>query len=571
MAVADGQTYDYIICGGGTAGCVVARRLAEGSNASILLVEAGGPKGSVPPAAIPAALSQVLGTANDWNIKSEPVHALDGRELHLARGKFMGGSSSVNGTLCIRGFKQDYDDWQVPGWSGDEMFQYMSHAEQFHNKDWFKAAEGHGKNGSVSTAPHDPAPISDLVLDSYQSKGLPLVQDMFTTGEIAQGCGHTVRTIYQGVRTTSADYLKDDQPNLTILDKTHVDKVLLTKVGDQLKAEGVQVKTHDGTSLSFQARQEVILTAGSYCSPAILLRSGIGPGGELSQHGIPQQLDLPVGENLMDHLVVLNFYEVSKPGITNDYLIWHDGARERSIAQYKADRTGFMSQFPFGTFAYARLDERLRDAPLWQQASREAAPGRDALGLTQGQPHVEFWNTECYSPKYMFRDFPSDDKHAFAMATEVFGPRSRGRVSLRSTDPLANPVVDHNYLADPVDMLVFSEACKLANEIAMEGAGTKDIIVGSWPAHLTHHTYKSRDEWVPEIRKRADTCYHPAGTCKMGTDSTAVVDPQLRVKGVQGLRVVDASVFPKLMCGHPCMAVYAVAEKAAAMILASTA
>ena len=198
------------------------------------------------------------------------------------------------------------------------------------------------------------------------------------------------------------------------------------------------------------------------------------------------------------------FYEVSKPGITNDYLVWHGDAQEKSIAQYHKDRTGFMSQFPFGSFAYARLDERLADSPLWQSADRSR--GRDPMGLLPGQPHVEFWNTECYSPKYQFNDFPSDDKHAFAMATELFSPRSRGEVTLRSNDPTQNPVVNHNYLSNPLDMLVFTEACRLANEIALQGAGTKDIIKGSWPTNLDHHKYTTREEWEPVIRARADTC-----------------------------------------------------------------
>ena len=174
------------------------------------------------------------------------------------------------------------------------------------------------------------------------------------------------------------------------------------------------------------------------------------------------------------------------------------------MTQWKNDHTGFFSQFPFGTFAYARLDSRLADSPLWQEAARPE--GRDPMNLLPSQPHVEFWNTECYSPKYLYRDFPSDDKHAFAIATEFFAPRSRGHVTLKSKDPTRNPVVDHRYLSDPLDTLVFSEACRLANEIAVQGLGTKDIVLGSWPAHLTHHTYTTREEWEPVIKAGADTC-----------------------------------------------------------------
>ena len=190
------------------------------------------------------------------------------------------------------------------------------------------------------------------------------------------------------------------------------------------------------------------------------------------------------------------------------------------------------------------------------------------MGTLPSQPHVEFWNTECYSPKYMFKDFPPDGKYAFAMATTFFSARSRGEVTLDTLDPTKNPKVQHNFLSDPLDMLVFSEACRLANEIAVDGAGTKDIIVGSWPSAQGHNKYTTREEWQNAIRERADTCYHPGGTCKMGNsdDETAVVDDQLRVRGVKNLRVADASIMPLLPSGHPQMAVFAIGEKAADLI-----
>lgn len=258
------------------------------------------------------------------------------------------------------------------------------------------------------------------------------------------------------------------------------------------------------------------------------------------------------------------------------------------MAQWEKDHTGFFSQFAFGTFAFARLDDRLADSPLWQEASR--TNNLDPMGLLPEQPHVEFWNTECYSPKYGYKDFPNDDQHAFAMVTELFSPRSRGTVMLKSKDPMDNPVVDHNYLSDPLDMLVLSEGCQLANEIVMEGVGTRDVVAGSWPKKLDHHTYTTRQEWEGFIRDSGDTCemppyprylskrnllnfscflgYHPAGSCKMGKsdDPMAVLNEELFVRGVKRLRVADASVMPTLMGGHPQMAVYGIGEKAAEMI-----
>lgn len=269
--------------------------------------------------------------------------------------------------------------------------------------------------------------------------------------------------------------------------------------------------------------------------------------------------------------VVLNFYEVSEPNLTNDHLIWHTGAKEKTGLQYKTSRTGFLSQFPFGVFAYARLDDRLKGHKLWEES--RGASDRDAMGTLSNQPHIEIWNTECYSPKYMFKDFPPDGKYAFAMATTFFSARSRGEVTLASLDPTQNPSVQHNFLNDPLDMLVFSEGCRLANEIALEGSGTKDIVSGSWPTAQGHDKYATREDWEKAIRERADTCYHPAGTCKMGDsdDKMAVVDSQLRVHGVRNLRVVDASIMPLLPSGHPQMAVFAIAERAADLIKANSA
>jgi choline dehydrogenase-like flavoprotein len=176
------------------------------------------------------------------------------------------------------------------------------------------------------------------------------------------------------------------------------------------------------------------------------------------------------------------------------------------MAEYDTSKTGFFSQFPFGCFAWARLDEQLKDSALWQEGQRRAADGRDPLGLTASQPHVEFWNTELYGPTAAYTDVPSDDQHVFAMATTFFSARSTGTVELKSAKPTDLPVVQHNHLRDPLDMLVLSEGCRMANEIILEGEGTKAVVRGSWPANLGHHAYTKREEWESVIREKADTC-----------------------------------------------------------------
>lgn len=198
------------------------------------------------------------------------------------------------------------------------------------------------------------------------------------------------------------------------------------------------------------------------------------------------------------------FYETDKPGLTTDHLVYHEGALEKSYILWKTSRTGFLSTFPFGAFAFARLDDRLADSPVWSTAPR--APGRDPMGLTPAQPNIEFFTVECYGGPRSHVDFPAGGEHVFCMIAELFGPRSRGTVGLRGTDPRAEPVVDCGYLTDPLDLEVLAEACRFGNEVIVQGAGTKDIVKGSWPAKSGHHKFTTREEWISYAKQNATTC-----------------------------------------------------------------
>lgn len=326
------------------------------------------------------------------------------------------------------------------------------------------------------------------------SQGMQLDDDMFTHGENPHGCGHALRTVHEGVRTTGADFITKGsaRSNITILTDTHVDKVLIARTpAGELRATGVRVIKSDGTPAEIKAAREVIVSGGAYCSPNILNRSGVGCKEDLQEIGVEVLVDLPgVGQNLMDHLIVFMFYETEQKGLTNDHLAYHDNAIASSYKMWQDTKSGFLSSFPFGAFAYARLDERLADSDLWNSAARQ--PGRDPMGLTPRQPNVEFWNTECYGGPKQYDQFPTDHKHAFSMIAELFSPRSRGSVKLRSRDPLDTPEVDCGYLSDPLDVEVLAEACRFGNEIIMNGEGTRDIVKGSWPPNLTHHKYTTR-------------------------------------------------------------------------------
>ncbi|KAF2447602.1 GMC oxidoreductase [Karstenula rhodostoma CBS 690.94] len=564
------EVYDYIICGGGTSGCVIAGRLAEDSNVKVLVLEAGPDNADLENVHMAGGWSQNFDSETDWNLVTEPMKTIDDRQVKVSRGRFLGGSSGVNGTLCIRGTKQDYDDWELDEWTGGKMFEYMKRAETFHEKDWHKADKSvHGTSGPLHTEPHDLAPISERVRESMIDQGLPYHPDMFSTGETPHGCGDVPRTVHQGIRTTAADFItkRYRRENITIKTEVTVNKILFSQDAGGLTACGVTTISKNGRKVEYQARKEVIVAGGAYCSPPILMRSGLGPKEHLEEHGIECLVDLPgVGGNLMDHVLCFIFYEVSEPNLTNDYLAYHDNAIASTYALYQEKKSGLLSTFPFGTFGYARLDERLKDSELWQTAKRE--PGRDPMGLLPSQPNVEFWNTELYGGPKQYTDFPIDHKHVFSLCALLFNQHSRGSVTLKSKDPLENPVVDHNYLSDPLDMLVLSEACRFANEIVMNGKGTKDVIKGSWPAHLTHHTNATREDWEPHVRQHATTCYHASGTCAMGKpdDKNAVLDGRLRVRGVRNLRVADVSSVPQVNNGHPQMVAYGIGEGAAEMI-----
>ncbi|KAJ4353382.1 uncharacterized protein N0V89_005111 [Didymosphaeria variabile] len=564
------EVYDYIVCGGGTSGCVIAGRLASDLDVKVLVLEAGPDNADLENVHMAGGWSKNFDSETDWNLVTEPMKTIDDRRVKLSRGRFLGGSSGVNGTLCIRGMKQDYDDWGLSEWTGEKMFEFMKRAETFHEKDWHEADKSvHGTDGPLHTEPHDLAPISERVKESMIDQGLPYHPDMFSTGETPHGCGDVPRTVHQGVRTTAADFITrgHKRENITIKTEVTVDKILFSQDAEELTAIGVAAISTNGKKVEYHARKEVIVAGGAYCSPPLLMRSGLGPKEHLEKHGIECLVDLPgVGGNLMDHVLCFIFYEVSEPNLTNDHLAYHDNAIASTYKLYQEKKSGILSTFPFGIFGYARLDERLKDSELWTNAPRQG--GRDPMGLLPSQPNIELWNTELYGGPKQYTDFPVDHKHVFAQCALLFNQHSRGSVTLKSKDPLENPVIDHNYLSDPLDMLVLSEGCRLANDIVMKGKGTKDVIKGSWPSNLTHHANATREDWEEHVRQHATTCYHASGTCAMGKpdDKDAVLDGRLRVRGVRNLRVADCSSVPRVNNGHTQMVAYGIGEGAAEMI-----
>ena len=407
---------------------------------------------------------------------------------------------------------------------------------------------------------------------SFESKGLQYRPDMFSTGETAYGCGHGLRTIWKGRRSTAADYITKDykRPNVTIRCDVTVDKVILEKGADGiLHAKGVKYETIDGKRSQVFAGKEVVITAGTYGSPAILLRSGIGPRAELETLNIPCKVDLPgVGKNLQDHQLIYIYYELNRPDLTDDARVNHDpNALENGRKEWKESKSGWLANFLLGAFAFSRLDERLTaENAWWRDLPRQ--PDRDPMGLTKSQPNLEFFHTICYGGPPEYTDFPKEGQYAFAMSCFMCGLQSRGEVKLKTTNCRENPIVDHKYMSDKRDLLMMSEGVRFANEVVMTGEGTKDVIKGAWPPGAKHHLNKTNEDWQPFVQKYASTAYHPAGTCKMGgdDDAMAVVDFKLHVKGVHGLRVADCSIMPLLHSGHTQMPAYGIGEKGAEFI-----
>lgn len=396
---------------------------------------------------------------------------------------------------------------------------------------------------------------------------------MFSSGETANGCGHAMRSTFKGSRTTAADYITagQERSNVTILCNVTVDKVILERGSNSsIRATGVEYLDKDGNRYTASASREVLLAGGTYCSPSMLLRSGIGPREDLEKLGIPVFVNLPgVGKNLQDHQLIFTYYEVNQPDLTDDTRVHHDpNAWENGLKEWQEKRTGWLATFPFGAFGFARLSDRLdREVPEWRNLERE--PGRDPMGLTESQPNCEFFNTVCYGGPPEYTDFPKPGQFALAMCVFLCGQRSRGYVTIKSTDPFEPPFADPRYLSDKRDLMMLSEGVRFANEVVMQGEGTKDVISGAWPPGASHHENKTNEDWQPHVQKYASTSYHPGGTCKMGQhdDPMAVVDKYLRVRGVKGLRVVDCSIMPFLMSGHTQMPAYGIAEKAAEFVM----
>jgi len=520
---------DYIIVGAGSAGCVLAHRLSEDPACRVLLLEAGG-EGDAAAVRTPGLFSRLQDSAYDWGDRTLPQQAMHGRRIYLPQGRGIGGSSSINYMIYMRGNRRDYDRWADlgnAGWSYEEVLPYFIKSET----NLAFADRYHGRTGPLKVSSHPQlSPVTRRYLEAAQEAGLPYNPDF--NGERQEGCGPLQRTIAGGIRCSAAQaYLQPvrHRPNLSVIDHAHVTSLLFRNdriTGVQYLRYGVVEQAH--------AAVETILSAGALRSPQLLMLSGLGPARELERLGIEVRADMPeVGRNLQDHVHARVRCELTRP-LTFAALSGEE--KVAAAALYDATGTG-------------PLSSNFLEAGCFVDSRSEA-----------GYPDLQLFLFGNLTPEYPEAAMP--DRHGIALTAYVNRPRSRGRVTLSSADPLDRPRIDPNYFSDADDLCCLVAGVRWNLKI-LYGKAFDDIRGNELSPGAAIRNDAGLEDFV---LRTASTTWHPTSTCRMGADAGAVVDPFLRVNGVSGLRVIDASVMPAIVSGNTNAPVIMIAEKAADLI-----
>jgi choline dehydrogenase len=529
---ADAGEFDYIIVGAGSAGCVLANRLSADGKHSVLLLEAG-PRDRNMWIHIPIGYAKLFKNPKvNWMYQTEPEPGLDGRQVFQPRGKVLGGSSSINGLVYIRGQHADYDRWRQlgnVGWSFADMLPYFKKAENQQRGE----SEYHGVGGPLNVSNHrQNDPLSDAFIQAATQVGIPANDDF--NGASQEGAGYYQTTTRNGRRgSTARTYLRAarERHNLKIETDALAQRILF----DGKRASGVEYR-QKGALRSAKARKEVLVSSGAYNSPQLLQLSGVGPGELLRQHGINVLLDAPgVGASLQDHLQIRIVSRCSQKLTINDDVM---SIRRKAMMamRYAFLRKGPLSIAAASAGAFFKTHSRLETPDV--------------------QVHFIPFSTDKMGEKL----------HAFSGFTAhvcQLRPESRGSVKIRSADPAAAPEIRINYLATDTDRTTNIEGLKILRKILAAPAMKPFIACEEEPGPQV----TSDEDLLAYARQRSSTVFHPTSTCRMGNDPLAVVDQRLRVKGIDGLRVIDASIMPDLVSGNTNAPVVAIAEKASDMIL----
>ncbi|MEM9013286.1 MAG: GMC family oxidoreductase N-terminal domain-containing protein [Pseudomonadota bacterium] len=527
--------YDYVIVGGGSAGCTLAARLSADRDIRVLLLEAG-PRDRNPFIHIPVGFARMTAGPLTWGLKTVPqIHAND-REISYSQARVLGGGSSINAEIFTRGRPADFDAWAeefgCDGWSFREIQPYFLKSES----NDLLAGDWHGTDGPLGVSTLTPQPLTRAFVQSCQQLGMPLNPDF--NGPRQAGAGPYQVTVRQGRRCSAATaYLKParHRPNLEVA----VDARVLRLLIENGRATGVEV-TGAGGRRTIRAAREVIVTAGAIGSPKLLMLSGLGPADHLRDLGIAVAADLPgVGQNLHDHFGIDIVYELKGDTSLDKYKRPHWAAL--AGLEYLLLRRGPVTSnvVEGGAFWYA---DRTADAPDLQFHFLVGA------GVEDGVPTIAS-GSGCTLNSYTLQ------------------PRARGSVTLRSTDPAAKPLVDPNFLGDPYDLKTSAEGVRLSREILSQPAMQRFVR----REHFPGDSVQTAEDFRAYARKYGRTSYHPVGTCRMGRDANAVVDPDLRVHGIDGLRVADSSIMPRLVSSNTNATAIMIGEKAADLILGNRA
>ncbi|MBT6137561.1 MAG: choline dehydrogenase [Rhodospirillaceae bacterium] len=528
--------YDYIVIGAGSAGCVVASRLSEDPKVRVLLVEAGGP-GRDPLLRVPLMAGALLrGRRHNWSYVTEPIPGLGERRCKWPRGKVLGGSSAINGMVHVRGLPSDYDAWAqtgLSGWSFDDVLPYFRRSEDFESG----ADELHGAGGPLPVTRREKpsSPLFETFVAAGQQAGFPTTDDF--NGPAPEGFGRYHFNIRGGRRVSAADaYLtvQADRPNLDIWPRTQAARILF----DGCRATGVEL-IRSGQRITVTANREIILSGGTVNSPQLLMLSGVGDGEHLRRHGIPVVAERKeIGRNLQDHAVVRVQY--SAVGINTLARLMRVDRAVLAVVRAMLFGTGPASTFPLEAGAYLKSDPALDEPDL----QSHFLPGLSTAALN--------WNPLR----------PTNAEDGFFANIYAMRPVSRGQIRLAGKDPLVAPSIQPNYFSDPDDIARPRRGVRLLRHIFSQVAfdRCRGHEIGPGPEVTSDEEI---DAW---IRETADAVFHPVGTCRMGADVDAVVDGELRLRGVEGVRVVDASVMPRITSTNTHAPTVMIAEKAADMI-----